>query len=138
MRQEGWETRLNDYFESVHNVPFVWGECDCLIFASDAVKAITGIDPMSKKKKGDPDTIRGLYTTQDEAKELVKKYRKSLRDVMDVHFERKDLNFCKRGDVVLYKNAFGICVGRGIAFFKSEGLGLQVVKIRECVLAWDT
>lgn len=136
MRIEGWETKLNDYFESVRNVPFEWGACDCLIFASDAVKICTGIDPMSKKKKTDPDTIRGMYKTQDEARELIKKYRKSIRDVMDVHFVRQNVNFAKRGDIVFYNNAFGVCSGRGNAFFKNESEGLQIIKLSDCVLSW--
>lgn len=137
MRVEGWEKQLSDYFETVKDMPFEWGTCDCLIFASDACVITRGIDPMSKKKPSDPDTIRGQYDTQSGARLLIKKHRKSIRDIMDVHFKRKNINFAKRGDIVYYKNAFGVCAGRGVAFFKSEGLGLEIVKLSDCVMAWD-
>lgn len=137
MRIEGWEKQLSNYFETVKDMPFEWGTCDCLIFASDAVYICTGIDPMSKKKKSDPYPVRGAYTTKDEARELIKSYRKPLRDIMDVRFERKNVNFAKRGDVVFYKNAFGVCAGRGIAFFKSEDFGLEIINLSDCVLAWE-
>ena len=137
MRIEGWESRLNELLEKTHGESFEWGVCDCLMFSSDAVVACTGIDPMSKKKKDDPETIRGKYKSEAEARELIKKYRKSIRAIMDLHFDRKELPFCKRGDIVLYKGAFGVCGGRGIAYFKNESIGLEIVKIEDCLTAWD-
>ena len=137
MRKEGWEVRLSNYLEDAVKQPFEWGKCDCLIFASDACIAVCGIDPMNKKKKNDPETIRGLYKSETEAKELIKKYRKSIREIMDLHFPRKNKNFATKGDVVLYQNAFGVCAGRGIAFLKDENSGLTEVKISDCALAWD-
>lgn len=137
MRIEGWERRLNDYLEKVRNELFNWGTCDCLIFASDVAVICTGIDPMNKKNNTDPETIRGLYQTKKEAVELIRKFRKSTPDIMDVHFVRKHVNFAGRGDIVYYKKAFGVCVGRGLAYFKNETKGFEVIKIRECKIAWE-
>lgn len=136
MRIEGWEKRLNDYLAEMNSAPFQWGKCDCLIFASDAVKICTGIDPMSKKNTNDPETIRGMYQTKEEARALIKQYRKSIRDIMDVHFKRKPVTKAQRGDVVYYKQAFGVCAGRGLAFFKNFNSGVEAIKVKDCVLAW--
>lgn len=137
MRLEGWEVRFADYLDRATFKKFKWGECDCLIFAADCVLVLTGIDVMAKKKRNDPPTIRGMYETEEEAKTLIKKYRKSIRDIMDVHFDRKSVNFAKRGDVVMYKNAFGICSGQGFAFFKDRDHKITLVKLSECKVVWD-
>lgn len=132
---EGWETKLSDYFVKVQSTPFKWGKCDCLIFASDACKIKSGKDPMSKKRPNDPDTIRGMYKTQDEARDLIKKYRKSTPDIMDAHFDRILPVKAQRGDVVFYKGAFGVSYGRGLAFFKSEK-GMETIQVKNCTKAW--
>lgn len=135
MRIEGWEKLLDCYIQETALKPFKWGVCDCLIFSSDWCRTATGIDPMSKKKNGDPDTIRGLYDSEETAKQLIKKYRSSVRDIMDVHFKRINVNFAKRGDIILYKNAFGIVLGRGKAVLKTE-TGMTAVNVSDCQLAW--
>ena len=138
MRIEGWEINLNKYIEEVANKNFAWGECDCLIFASDACKIVVGIDPMSKKKKTDPKTIRGKYRTQEEAYKLVKEYRKSFPDIMDIHFNRINPNFAQRGDIVAAKiqgMTFGISWG-GKAFFKMENKGYFTLPLKECKYVW--
>jgi hypothetical protein len=135
MRVEGWEKLLDDYIQKMALRPFKWGKCDCLIFSSDWCKIATNIDPMSKKKAKDPDTIRGLYNSEESAKELIKQYRKSVRDIMDVHFKRLGVNFAKRGDIVLYKNAFGVVLGRGKVVLKTEN-GMISVNVSDCQLAW--
>lgn len=124
VRLQGWEKSLSDYIESIVFKEFKWGECDCLIFASDACKLVCGVDPMLKKFEDDPDTIRGAYETENEAYSLIEKYRKSMPNIMDVHFNRIDNAYASRGDVVLAKletgYTFGVVSGRGVAFFKSE------------------
>lgn len=136
MRVQGWEHELDNYLIKMAETPFEWGVCDCLIYSSDWCKIACGVDPMSKKKNNDPETIRGLYDTEEGARELIKQYRKSIRDIMDVHFERIGKNFAQRGDIVMYKLAFGVVIGRGYAMFKTEDLGMLKVKLSDCKVAW--
>lgn len=41
-RPEGWEVRLEEFVESMRNVPFAWGTNDCVSFSALAVEKITG------------------------------------------------------------------------------------------------
>ncbi len=136
MRIEGWEKLLDEYLVKMAKEPFEWGKNDCLIFTSDWCKMVRGVDPMSKFNDEDPETIRGMYSSEKEAKDLIKTYRKSARDIMNIHFSKISPNFAQRGDVVFYKMAFGIAIGRGQAVFNTEDKGLLNVKLGECNLAW--
>ena len=140
MRKEGWEKELDNYLQETMNRHFAWGDMDCLIFVSDACEKLSGIDPMKKKLKSDPETIRGLYDSENGAMELIKKYRKSMRHIMDVHFERIKPSFAQRGDVVMAELenglAFGLNVGRGKCFFKMKTEGYLTKPLSECLCAW--
>lgn len=41
-KTEGWEIRLNDLIESRRAIPFKRGVNDCVLFAADAVRIMTG------------------------------------------------------------------------------------------------
>lgn len=141
-RLENWTDDIYDYLKVMQSAEFEWGKCDCLIFVSDALKLICDVDPMSKKKKKDPKTIRGKYTTKEKAYELIKRHRKTMPAIMDAHFDRKPVNFAQRGDIVMAKvngsRSFGVVWNRGKAFFKAEGKGLVEIKVKECTHAWLT
>lgn len=53
-RLKNWPSLLDAFIESRRNEPFRWGVNDCGLFAADAVRAITGIDPAA--------AIRGYRT----------------------------------------------------------------------------
>lgn len=139
MRLQGWEARFADYINEVSKKEFKWGECDCLIFASDCAKLLCGVDPMSKKINSDPETIRGLYSTRDKAYKLIYKYRQSIPKIMDIHFERIRPQFTQRGDIVLTKignlKSFGV-VCNGKAFFKMEEEGFISIPLDAGMIAW--
>jgi len=44
LRINGWEMRLDSLLNSRRMAPFQWGLQDCVLFAADAVLAITGVD----------------------------------------------------------------------------------------------
>ncbi len=139
MRLQGWENKLSKYLEKTSGRLFKWGKMDCLIFASNACKLVCGVDPMSKKKSGDPDTIRGAYSTKEDAYKLIKQHRRTITAIMDLHFDRVNPHFAQRGDVVLYKleggKTFGVIWG-GKAVFKSFGKGLVMTDVNEKMIAW--
>lgn len=130
MRIEGWEKEIENYIQETMKKEFSWGECDCLIFISDAVKIMTGIDPMSKKYDTDPETIRGAYNTEAQAYYLIKNIRGSIPNIMNVHFETVQIPFAQRGDIVLGKmddgeHCFGL-VWNGGAYFKTKQPGILI------------
>jgi len=44
-RCSDWPERLNAVIEAARHRPFAWGAHDCALFAADAIRAMTGIDP---------------------------------------------------------------------------------------------
>lgn len=139
MRKQGWEKALDTYILSVCEKDFSWGECDCLLFVSDAAFLLSGIDPMSKKNDGDPDTIRGKYSTEEGAFKLIKRLRGSVPNIMDIHFPRVPTGFAQRGDIVLGKITNTYCfglVGTKSALFKTQDRGLLPIPVNNCKIAW--
>lgn len=62
-RVSNWPRHLADFIETRRHVPFAWGSQDCCTFASDAVLAIYGVDPMAE--------FRGQYATGKEAVKIM-------------------------------------------------------------------
>lgn len=127
MRLEGWETLLNEQIEKARHTPFKWGEHDCLTWACNCLLAITGVDYLAD--------IRGRYKTKAGAYKLIKKQGDSLTDCIDQHVQRVSVKMAKRGDVVMYEGAVGICFGVQ-SFFITENQGLAGVPTLKCEMAW--
>lgn len=132
MRLENWDIILDKHLQDAAWIPFQYGVCDCVIFASDWVFKATGVDPMYEG--------RGKYTTLRGGALLIKKYRGSYEGIMDYYYNRVDVHRAQRGDIVLaYDNdgspAFGI-VNNGRAFFKGIDTGLATKRIADCRAAW--
>lgn len=140
MRIEGWEKNLDKYISETAKSDFKWGECDCLIVASDVTKILTGKDPMSKKLQHDPDTIRGKYTSEKKAYALIKKLRFDMENIFDIHFIRKPVKKMTRGDIVLdvvnNSRMFGVCIN-GKIFFKTKEKGFLISSPSMGAVCWD-
>ena len=154
MRLEAWPERLAAFIESRRRRPFAWGEHDCVVFAADAVRELTGVDHLSE--------FRGRYATARAAAKL-------LRDVgqLDAAVTARlgpavAPRAAQRGDVVLLDlsgasashasaatdasegaermeppgvgAALGICLGAVIAAPGPEGL--QFLPLRRVQCAW--
>lgn len=126
LRIEGWERRLNDYLESMKEVPFEWGKNDCTLFASQLSIIMINVDYMAD--------FRGKYTNEEQAKSLIASV-KDLKSHMYSLLEPIDLNFVRRGDLVMYQNALGICNG-SLSYFMTEKHGRVPVKTSKCDYAW--
>lgn len=129
MRFEHWPETLSEFIEARRNTPFVWGETDCTLFAADAVKALTGVDPAAQ--------YRGKYSDQKGALRLIKEAG-SLSGL--VPLESIPVQFASRGDVVLLDTesgqALGVHLGRVIA---GQGpTGLMFVPTSHALAAWKT
>ena len=63
-RVNDWQLLLNAVFARYEHSEFKWGYTDCFCFASDCIKAMTNYGPM--------DGFKGLYSTEDEANNLLR------------------------------------------------------------------
>lgn len=131
MKLENWEASLAACIEKAVFAPFQYGVCDCVVFASDAVLAQTGIDPMLEG--------RGKYSTLRDGALLISKHRGSYEGIMDFYFNRLDnTRKAQRGDVLLKHfdgaPAYGVCFN-GKVYFKGE-TGLAFFKPSDCEIAW--
>jgi hypothetical protein len=113
MRREDWPERLDAFIEARRNVPFAWGQQDCVLFAADAIQAMTDADPLAD--------VRGHWGTATAAARLLKDrggLAAAVRGVLG-----KPIPYClaQRGDILLLELidgelALGVCVG-------AEGVG---------------
>jgi len=64
-KTQGWENRLNEYFEKMRLVPFKRGKHDCALFAGHCVDVMTGANTTGE-------FLETPYKTKREAFELLK------------------------------------------------------------------
>lgn len=131
-RLADWPTRLYNLIEDRKNTPFAWGTNDCMMFAADAVNAITGRDYAAD--------IRGTYTTEAEAKAILAAMTDAgdTLGVIDDLCKRVPVLSARRGDLVAIDaeegKAIGVCAGGGCYFIGPDGL--FTVPLRSCLVAW--
>jgi hypothetical protein len=104
-RIENWPLLLSAFLRARRDVPFQWGENDCVMFAADAVRAITGVDYAAG--------WRGTYSTEEQAADLLKSgggIDSIITDALGIKGTR-NLLLGRRGDVVTCKTSFGRVAG---------------------------
>jgi len=131
MRFEGWEQFAADYIEKMAKTQFEWGISDCVLFACDLAKAMTGKDPA--------ESIRGRYESQRGAIYLIATAERPPEIVMDDYFQRVPIAYAQRGDIVFRAIEgggfnFGI-VWDGKAVFRAQEKGVVFEKL-EGLTAW--
>jgi hypothetical protein len=138
MRDLNWTIKLSEYITSCRKKPFVFGEFDCCLFASDGIKAITGNDfAIDFKKTG--------YKTALGAAKAVQPYG-SLEGLV-THFlgpPMENKAFVQRGDVVIAtlpipntaqpSDCVGLCLGVHFAF--AQDIGLRFYHLKDIRSAW--
>lgn len=109
MRYDDWAQRLQDYWESVAQKPFAYGEHDCLLAVSDAVHAMTGIETASE--------WRDHYSTEIGFLRLIKERGcdglESLIEKLTADLAMREIGprYAAAGDVVLHDSAEGLAFG---------------------------
>ena len=85
---------LEDYIDSRLSMPFEWGKNDCIIFCSEAIKVVTGIDHLRLEK------IK-RWNSPLQAKKTLKKLKiNTMFDLWDARFRQiKNTNKLRDGDV---------------------------------------
>ena len=127
-RQADWLSRLESYVARTEREPFVWGTQDCGLWASGAIRAMTGHDPAA--------SFRGSYTSRQEAEAALK--AKGFPDhfaMASSLFEECAPGLAEVGDLVrLEGRTLGIIQGR-FAWAMGER-GLARVSMNHAETAW--
>ncbi len=147
-RREDWPERLNALVEERRRTAFAWGTHDCILFAADAVAAMTGRDPAA--------AWRGAYADAEGAARIIRlaarrarrashmgeggcAARGGIEEVLRAALGAPIMPaFAQRGDVVLVETpagpAAGICLGAACVFAAPRGL--SYLPLRRAVLAF--
>jgi hypothetical protein len=125
-RRADWPDRL--MFEITHTDRFVWGVCDCALFAANCIESMTNVD-VARKFRGKYKTARGAYGA------IKRECGKAGLEALAVHiasvygFQDTPLALAQRGDVVLTDDtdgagpALGVCAGADFVYVGPEGIG---------------
>ena len=139
-RLNDWPERLLTFLDEAG--PFRWGQCDCVLFACDAMMASIGQDLGQR--------FRGKYRTALGAARQIKQYggggleAAAEKMAQDEGIEEISVKFAQRGDVVLLDlnaeeaaagPALAVCVGAEIAFICPED-GLSFIPMNRARRAW--
>lgn len=101
MKLPDWQKRFAEYILSRRNMPFQWGENDCILFAAKGFEAITGQDHYSQYLP---------YSTEDEAREILRNHG-GFEGIIGKNIGPGHRNSLKarRGDPVLMKIPHPTC-----------------------------
>lgn len=97
-RRENWPETLNAYIDTLRGAPFAWGVNDCFLFASGAVLAMTGEDPMSE--------FLNQYSDERGALDLLTTYAVSAADALakkaaQYGWKKVGISYAQRGDLAV-------------------------------------
>ncbi|MBL6853711.1 MAG: hypothetical protein ISS15_05320 [Alphaproteobacteria bacterium] len=136
MRIPGWEDRLIAVIEAYRKRAFAWGQADCLLLASDAVKAVRGDDPAAP--------YRSTYADErGAARVLLSLNARTAPELLAHLFPGLPLAAAKRGDLAVIREpsaedpfgAIGIVLGESVAGYGADGL--QFVSRLDCTRAFE-
>ncbi|WP_417624966.1 DUF6950 family protein [Paremcibacter congregatus] len=135
-----WESKLAEFHKVAFGRPFVWGQTDCCLTASDGVFAITGIDPGAR--------FRGAYSDMAGGYRAMREYSgggvaETIAALMDENgWPDVPVLTARRGDVGLVPSglpgaqseAAAICLGPRWA---TQGeSGLVMLALKQGMRAW--
>ncbi|MBD2842713.1 DUF6950 family protein [Erythrobacter rubeus] len=131
IRLPDWEDRLAQLLAERRFMPHDYGSNDCALFASDAVLAMTGVDPAHD--------FRGRYTTKIGSVRALRSIGNGdLESTFSARFDEKPVSFAQRGDLVFDGEAVGVCLGPRAVFVGAEGEreGLVSQGVPVMIKAW--
>lgn len=135
MRKQGWETALAEYIAKQQDTPFVWGQNDCILFASRAADIILERDLLPEIAK---------YGEYDEgmALEILKQHGGAVEGIFDRHFKRyENTAEAKRGDIAIVEwhgiKAAGIIDTSGRKVSCKTEKGIIAIPVSFIVCAWN-
>lgn len=121
-RLPDWEARLGRFIAENRQRPFAWGAWDCILYACSAVEAMTGGDPAEE--------FRGRYHDKDGAAAILREVGKgTLLKTVDSKFPRRKPGHARRGDLVMFSGAVGVCLGAVAEFVGEERLAAALGEV---------
>ncbi len=132
MRFEAWPEILAEEIQKASDQRFVWGQCDCALWAANVVLAMTGTDYAEE--------FRGKYKSAKGSVQVLKRIGEvTLSATLTEKLTPINcLLKTQRGDVVTKEfdgaQALGICIGSKVAF--KARVGLSFYPLSECELSW--
>ena len=132
MRNEGWESRLNEVIDAARGKPYQLGIHDCFKVSCQVIEALTGVDRWPE--------FEGRYTDYKSALALLAQHGSSFEEAFDWFFQtpRISVKLARRGDICAfaaggYKH-LGVNLGRRTTFLAPKGL--LFVPTEKCLCAW--
>lgn len=123
--------KVMEWIESHKHTTFEWGVTDCCLFTCDFVKHMTDIDPAEGH--------RGHYSTERGSKRAILEYG-TIEESFDAHFERVEVNFIQRTDIVYYRTELGDTLGfkwgHGVFTIGLDGCHCVPVDNEQIIAAW--
>lgn len=115
MRLSNWEMRLSDYVISKKREPFEYGVNDCCLFASGAVEAVTGENPI-------PEFIGAYDSLKTSIKALKTIGAGTLEKTMDAKFSEIPIGYAQTGDLAFHDGSIGVIIDADALFVSDGGL----------------
>jgi len=156
LRYDNWRHILANIAREYRTKPFIWGESDCVTWASNVAYAMTGRDPVW--------WIRGQYNDQKGAIDEIYKLRDRLsstemikysnnrnkckeliisRVVSEIYDQLDSVYYARKGDMVgtccpeygVNWYSLGVCLGAKCGYMADEG-GLAYIPLSKIKHAW--
>lgn len=131
-RLPDWEERWQHFVQKHYDAPLIWGVDDCMLMAGRNVRALTGEDVFSEHV-GQYDSEIGAF-----------RYLASLgwrmpEEMVATFLPSIPVAFAQRGDLLLYKDCIGVCLGKKTmfkAFGGEQGSAPEFINTLLCDKAW--
>ena len=130
-RVKGWEQALFRFTCEAMTRPHTWGETDCVMFAADCVKAMTGEDPAAN--------YRGKYDSREGAARVIARAGfDNLGDMIAAHLEEIEPSRVSRGDIIFSAGPDGdfLAVVQGATSVGPTSAGLIHIQTRQAKRAF--
>lgn len=137
-RLSNWPRALDTFIAAHAETPFAWGTNDCIMFASEAIAAITGHDPAAE--------WRGRYRSALGAARIFRPwggFGEMVAAIAEASgYHGQNVLMAQRGDLMLLPTtatgllwpAAGVCLGKVSAFAGPTGLTLR--RTVDCNRSW--
>lgn len=123
---------LTEFIRAAMRRQFNWGERDCILFCTDWVKVVTGVDTAQR--------WRGSYHTEAEAQAIIDGFG-GLAALCDEGYagvlERCDPEDALVGVITSHEGDIGaIRSGRSWVVLTERGIGRVRIDLADCLAAW--
>jgi hypothetical protein len=128
-RVPDWPERLEALLREWQGLPFIWGQTDCVCFASAVVRSLTGRIPALG-----PEIYHGPATAREK---LQKRGFANLAEAVSAELGLPQPPIrLQRGDLVMVRHGLGVLLGAKAAV-RARKSGLLFVPLTEITQGWN-